>query len=130
MSCHIARVSGNWNWLLETARNEVELTLSQFPADLRPHAEHLAVTYESAPGTELVNDGWPEDILGMFIGDPVDAPELSGAPRQILLFLENLWDFAEQDPAAYREEVRVTYIHEFGHYLGLDEAELETRGLL
>lgn len=28
------------------------------------------------------------------------------------------------------EEVRITYIHEFGHYLGLDESELESRGLL
>ena len=28
------------------------------------------------------------------------------------------------------EEVRITYIHEFGHYLGLDESELEARGLL
>lgn len=27
------------------------------------------------------------------------------------------------------EEVRITYIHEFGHYLGLDESELESRGL-
>ena len=28
------------------------------------------------------------------------------------------------------EEMRITYIHEFGHYLGLDESELESRGLL
>ena len=28
------------------------------------------------------------------------------------------------------EEVRITYIHEFGHYLGLGESELEARGLL
>lgn len=129
-ACHIARVSGDWNWLLETARAEVEETLRQLPADLRRHAEHLAVTYESTPGEPLLEDGWDEDLLGMFVGDPVEASELSSAPRQILLFLENIWDFAETDPRAYREEVRITYIHEFGHYLGLDEAELEARGLL
>ena len=28
------------------------------------------------------------------------------------------------------EEMRITYIHEFGHYLGLSESELEARGLL
>ena len=28
------------------------------------------------------------------------------------------------------EEVRITYIHEFVHYLGLFESELESRGLL
>ena len=88
------------------------------------------MTYESIPGEPLLEDGWDEDLLGMFVGDPVEASESSGAPRQILLFLENLWDFAEADPLIYREEVRITYIHEFGHYLGLDEAELEARGLL
>ena len=28
------------------------------------------------------------------------------------------------------EEMRITYIHEFGHYLGLDESELEASELL
>jgi len=66
----------------------------------------------------------------MYVGDPVDSAEQSGVPRQILLFLENIWDFAEADPKTFLEEVRITYIHEFGHYLGLDESELEERGLL
>jgi len=29
----------------------------------------------------------------------------------------------------YREEVRVTYLHELGHYLGWDEDDLTARGL-
>ncbi|NCC93758.1 MAG: hypothetical protein EOM10_10815, partial [Opitutae bacterium] len=29
----------------------------------------------------------------------------------------------------YRDEVRVTYYHELGHYLGLEEGDLEERGL-
>ena len=56
--------------------------------------------------------------------------EQSPLPRQVFLFLENLWDFAEGDPKIYRDEVRIPYIPEFGHYLGLDEDELEARGLL
>ena len=47
----------------------------------------------------------------------------------IWLFLENIWDYAGRDTAAYREEVRVTYVHELGHYLGLDEDDLEVRDL-
>jgi predicted Zn-dependent protease with MMP-like domain len=60
------------------------------------------------------------------VGDTEGHP----VPRQIVLFLENLWDFAGSDEGPYREEVRITFIHEFGHYLGLDEGELEERGLL
>jgi predicted Zn-dependent protease with MMP-like domain len=29
----------------------------------------------------------------------------------------------------YREEIRATFPHEPGHYLGLDEGDLEARGL-
>jgi predicted Zn-dependent protease with MMP-like domain len=123
-------VSENWNWLLETARQEVEQTVANLPPDLQRHAETIPVTYESWPSEELIADGWEEDLLGMFVGDPLGIAEASGAPRQILLFLENLWDFAEGDPGIYREEVHITYIHEFGHFLGLDEDELAERGLL
>ena len=33
------------------------------------------------------------------------------------------------DEADYKEEVRITYFHELGHYLGLEEDDLEERGL-
>jgi len=56
-------------------------------------------------------------------------PEASPLPAQIILFLENLWDFAEEDEEFFREEVRTTYLHELGHYLGLNEIDLEERGL-
>lgn len=122
----------HWNWLLETARDEVNAILATLPPDLAGPARTLPVTYESWPGDALIADGWDEDLLGMFVGDAVDVGdgESSPVPRQIILFLENLWDFAGGDEATYREEVRITYIHEFGHYLGLDEDELEARGLL
>ena len=48
---------------------------------------------------------------------------------QIILFLENLWDFAEGEEEIFREEIHTTYLHELGHYLGLDEDELIERGL-
>jgi hypothetical protein len=37
--------------------------------------------------------------------------------------------FAEHDREEYREEVRTTYLHELGHYLGLDEEALAERDL-
>ena len=53
-----------------------------------------------------------------------DAP----TPR-IRLWLANLWDFAENDEAIFRAEVRTTLLHEIGHVLGWDEHEVEKRGL-
>jgi predicted Zn-dependent protease with MMP-like domain len=129
-ACHKPRVPADWIWLLETARAEVAETVGNLPADLRPHAESVPVTYESWPDAALIEDGWEEDLLGMFVGDPIGVTDVGATPRQIILFLENLWNFAEEDETLFREEVHITYIHEFGHYLGLDEDELEERGLL
>jgi hypothetical protein len=50
-------------------------------------------------------------------------------PPQILLFLDNIWDLAEADESNYRDEVRLTYLHELGHYLGWNEEEIAQRGL-
>ena len=50
-------------------------------------------------------------------------------PPQIILFLENIWGVAEANEKLFREEVRTTFLHELGHYLGLDEDELTERGL-
>ena len=50
-------------------------------------------------------------------------------PAQILLFLGNLWEFAEADETAFLDEVRITYLHELGHYFGWDEDDLAARDL-
>src|SRR5262245_19298997 len=107
----------------------VEATLVALPAPLRKQARKLPVTFEPVPNAGFVADGIEPDTLGLFVG-PEFADELSvPLPPQIILFLENLWDFAEADEEIFREEVHTTYLHELGHYLGLDEDELSERGL-
>ena len=124
-------MNANWNRLLTVAQEEVRGTLRRLPRALRPHAEALPVVYEPHPNDAILDDGWEPDLLGLFVGKAFGEEESGYAdvPSQILLFLENLWDFAEGDEAIYREEVRTTYLHELGHYLGLDELDLEERGL-
>jgi predicted Zn-dependent protease with MMP-like domain len=76
-------------------------------------------------------DGFPDDLLGLFTGSTRVEEQTGGhpAPPQIFLYLDNLWDYAEEDIAAFREEVRLTYLHELGHYLGWNEDDLAARGL-
>lgn len=122
---------GDWSWLMRVAQEEVRGTLRRLPRALRPHAEALPVTYEPRPNAAIVEDGWDPDLLGLFVGKAYGEEESGGAdvPPQILLFLESLWEFCDGDEEFYREEVRTTYLHELGHYLGLDELDLEERGL-
>lgn len=122
-------LKNDWSKLLTMAQGEVAATLAALPAPLRAQAEPLPVTYERRPSDALVEEGSDPDLLGLFIGAALDEPHDSPLPPQIILFLENLWDFVEGDDEIYLEEVQVTYLHELGHYLGLDEIDLEERGL-
>jgi predicted Zn-dependent protease with MMP-like domain len=118
-----------WKKLLAVAQAEVEATLAALPAPVRRQAAPLPVSYEACPREHQLGENYDPDLLGLFVGPPLAEPEESPLPPQIILFLDNLWDFAGEDEEFYREEVRTTYLHELGHYLGLDEIDLEERGL-
>lgn len=120
----------NWNELLEIAQAEVERTIEDLPDDLRSRAMAVPVTYEPVPNRALIEDGIEPDTLGLFVGGDFVHEREVPFPAQIILFLDNLWEMAEGDEEIYSQEVSITYIHELGHYLGLDEDELEERGLL
>jgi predicted Zn-dependent protease with MMP-like domain len=119
----------NWKKLTSIADDEVEATLARLPGPLRQQARKLPVTFEHLPNSGLQADGIAPDTLGLFTGPDFVAEDATPMPPQIILFLENLWDFAEGDEAIFREEVATTLLHELGHYLGLDEDELIDRGL-
>ena len=91
----------------------------------------MPVSFERQPDQALRNDGIEPDTLGLFVGEPYSdiGTTTDPLPAQIILFLENIRDAAEGDEAVYREEVRATLLHELGHYLGLDETDLDERGL-
>jgi len=122
-------VNLNWKKLCAVASAEVEATLMALPKPLRERAEKLPVTFEHRPNAGLQADGIEADTLGLFTGpefaDEGNVPQ----PPQIILFLENLWDLAGGKEKVFREETRTTFLHELGHYLGLDEGELTERGL-
>lgn len=121
----------NWASLQKIAEQEVQATFRSLPSHLKARAEKLPVTLEPLPNDDLLADDVAPDTLGLFVGEPFpDGEGISSAiPPQIILFLENLWDFAGGDESIYREEIRITLLHELGHYLGLDELDLEDRGL-
>ena len=122
-------MSFNWEKLREVAANEIEATLEELPKPLRERAAKLPVTFELRPNADLQTDGIEPDTLGLFTGAEFVDEETAPMPPQIILFLENLWEFAEGDEEIFCDEVRTTFLHELGHYLGLDENDLTRRGL-
>jgi predicted Zn-dependent protease with MMP-like domain len=121
---HSARV-------LRLAETEVARAQEKLPADVREAAQECGVWYEMIAEAIESGDDIDEDILGLFEGytrlDPLPSgPE--DMPR-IRLFLDSLWEYSEEDEVTFRREVRTTYLHELGHYLGWDEEQVEALGL-
>jgi len=121
----------DWSFLLAQAKSETNQTIQSLPSALRTRVRQVPITFERRPGNALQQDGIERDTLGLFVGEPFYriGTTTSPLPAQIILFLENIWDAADGDEGEYREEVRATLLHELGHYLGLDEIDLEERGL-
>ncbi|MBM3865848.1 MAG: metallopeptidase family protein [Verrucomicrobia bacterium] len=113
------------------AAHTVGAAQRRLPADLRTLARGVQVHYPAAPAPDVLREGFPPDLLGLFTGTAhgAELAEANPTPPQILLYLDNLWDYAGGDPEAFAEEVRVTYLHELGHFLGWDEEDLAARGL-
>jgi predicted Zn-dependent protease with MMP-like domain len=99
------------------------------PSDLRDVSKNIIVSTSDMP-LEQDNDS-DDDILGIFEGTPLNDRStmqvVSGHDR-IMLFRIPL---ASQCTTIkiLKKEIRLTLIHELGHYLGYDEQELANRGL-
>jgi len=121
----------NWKQLRALALAEVEATLAALPAPLRAEAQRLPITFERRPSRAMEADGIAPDTLGLFVGPDFAERDSTASPipPQIILYLENVWELAEENEAAFREEIHTTLLHELGHYLGLDEDGLTERGL-
>ena len=111
---------------LETAaRTEVEMALAELPSRIRETVEKAQITFEHSPYADDVATGIAPDTLGLFDEGMADIP----LPR-IRLWLDNIHEFAREETGnGFREEVRITLLHEIGHLLGWEEDDLEEREL-
>lgn len=102
---------------------------AELPAAVTARLQNLDIVVEDAPGPEAeeVDDG--HGLLGLYVGVPLterygDGPAM---PDCIYIYrLPILAMCASDDQAA--AEIRITLRHEIGHYLGLDEADLDRLG--
>jgi predicted Zn-dependent protease with MMP-like domain len=113
------------------AAGTVEATQRKLPKDIAEAARGVPVHYEMAPDEAVIAQGFEPDILGLFIGAPhgTELAQDNPMPPQIILYINSLWDYSDDDEETFRDEVQLTYLHELGHYLGWDEDQVASRGL-
>jgi len=112
----------------------VEKSLAELPEAVRQHLEQIPIIVEPLPSRSLLTAEKPPlapDLLGLFVGRHLleqSHADVPAAPGAIYLFRRNLLR-ACRDLEELSREIRITVQHEVGHYLGLDEDDLEHWGL-
>jgi predicted Zn-dependent protease with MMP-like domain len=118
------------DWSLSDERMEalVEDTLGELPERAQQLLANVPIILEARPSRAQVQEGLDPRLLGLFSGpshpDRGDAPAL----QQITLYQRNL-ERASASIEDLEEEVRITLLHETGHFFGLDEDALTGFGL-
>jgi len=111
----------------------VREALDGLPGKFRGRMENLAVVVEDEPPEGRDSE---DLLLGVFEGTPRTEHsffDVDAGPARIVLFQKNIEAYARDAAGAdgrpveavIREEVRLTVLHELGHYFGLDEDALE-----
>jgi len=108
-------------------------TMNELPDRFARHLDDVVVSVEDLPSEEILHAEQPPldpSLLGLFVGTPRTGQSVfseGDLPPRILLFQRNL-ELNAVDEDELRDEIVITLRHELGHYLGLDEDEIEQAG--
>ncbi len=108
-----------------------EQALRELPERARKLIENVPILVVDLPAQDEVEQGLDPRLLGLFAGVAYsDSAALGGAPQvtQILLFRKNLERMA-LDAEDLRDQIRITLLHETGHFFGMSEEDLAQVGL-
>ena len=104
--------------------------LDTIPRRFREAVRNVAVVVEDAPGPELLEDMGidpPDTLFGLYEGVPLperDWTHGNALPDRVTLFQGPIEEASQNDNEVV-VTIGETVIHEFGHYFGLSEEEIE-----
>ena len=114
----------------ERFRRLVEEAVREIPKRFRDEMKNVAVVVEDEPPPNVLEEmevGPDDTLFGLYQGTPL--PERSWSYGNILPDRISIYQFPIEDACEDDEEimecVAETVIHEFGHYFGMSEEEIE-----
>jgi predicted Zn-dependent protease with MMP-like domain len=108
----------------------VEDALREIPRRFRHAMANVAVVVEEEPPAEILEDmeiGPDDTLFGLYHGTPLTERGWgygNALPDRISIY-QNPIEEACEDDEEIRDCVAETVIHEFGHYFGMSEEEIE-----
>lgn len=117
--------------LLDETMQHLTQVMRELPAEFHARLSNVPLLVERLPSESMVREGLDPRALGVFEGqadEHLSGPNPHSVPTRIILFADNL--AAEYgDPDDFAAEVRVTVLHEIGHFFGLEEDDMVRLGL-
>jgi predicted Zn-dependent protease with MMP-like domain len=105
------------------------------PDELLVHLKDVPIVVQDLPEREVLveesGDAITPSVLGLFVGRSLRDSSVYASPDlppTIFIYQRNLERLC-QTREELIHEIHLTLFHELGHYLGLEEDELEARGL-
>ena len=112
----------DWEQIYARADKVIKAVIQAMPPPIQAEAAGITTVLDKWPA-----EGLEPDTLGIFQGFEPNCASEAGGP--IFIYLGPLHEYCRENDLNFEEEVRITYLHELGHYLGLDEEDLDERGL-
>ncbi|MBI2988264.1 MAG: metallopeptidase family protein [Deltaproteobacteria bacterium] len=115
-------------------KKEALRVLERLPKEFLSRLHNVEIVIEKRPTKSRLKamglDPQQDALYGLYEGTPLSersALQPPLLPDKITIFSEPLLrDFP--DPAELRKQIRLTLLHEIGHYFGMDEEEIEDLG--
>ena len=117
---------------------EFEAALEELPKRARLLLSEVAVAVEDYPSHEVLRETGArrDELCGLYTGIPATerSVEHIGTPSDLIqIYREGIFAMAggarpSVDVRELRQEIRITLLHELGHYHGLEEDELDELG--
>ena len=105
----------------------MQTVLDSLPEEFRSRICNVAVLVEDFPPGQTLSSRPKKLLLGLFHGVPMTKKsvfDLSTGPDYVVLYQKNIEAVCSTEDEI-RAQIRLTVIHELGHYFGMNEEQLK-----